>query len=97
MTVTDPMVREEQVRDLLAAGADWAQSAVDAWTQADVCFITTTAPEFGFAASETASGPIVVDGRGTLRGGASVHGDRYVGVGMGPLAEAPERLGALRP
>jgi nucleotide sugar dehydrogenase len=89
VTMYDPLVKKAQVMELLRLGAEFVDEPVSAFRCADVCFITTSAPEFKFV--ETVLDPtspgtkqtMVVDGRRILSRGRLSAGNSYIATGIG--------------
>jgi UDPglucose 6-dehydrogenase/GDP-mannose 6-dehydrogenase len=87
--INDPVVRKEQVVEVLKLGAEFVDDPISAFKGADVCFITTSAPEFKFV--ETVLDPtspgtkqtIVVDGRRILSRDALAASNNYIATGIG--------------
>ena len=89
VVVADPLVKKEQLRELLETGAEFAEDPVLAFKDAEICFITTSASEFKFIETALNSPwlgtkrPIVVDGRRVLSRKALSAEEKYVGIGAG--------------
>jgi len=85
--VSDPLVRREQLKELLAAGAGFVADPQAFFRECDVCFITTLAPEFGFVADvlDRSDGdhPFVVDGRRALFSDRKTLPAKYLAIGVG--------------
>jgi len=87
--LADPLVTRNQVIDLLEAGAEFVDDPPGAVNRADLCFITTAAPEFRFlersipAEVERVSRPVVIDGRRLLDTAAISQQAPYLGIGSG--------------
>lgn len=96
----DPLVKREQVLDLVRLGAKFVDDPVSAFSRADTCFLTTLAPEFKFIEGMVGSDSseprqtMVVDGRRLLSGSALSACSIYVGTGIGsPQHENPSLAG----
>lgn len=89
VTVADPLVRRDQVSELISAGAEYSEDPTLSFQNSEVCFITTSAPEFEFVEGtlknppHRAPGPLIVDGRRILASQPTASRERYIGIGLG--------------
>ncbi len=89
VVVADPLVKKEQVRELLELGAQFADDPVSAFKSAELCFITTSAAEFKFVgaalgpAALATKQPVVVDGRRVISPSAVSRNQNYIAIGLG--------------
>ncbi len=86
LIVSDPLVPWRQIQPRLQA-AQFTENPVAAFKEAEVCLITTSAPEFRFVekmlATPSKKLPVVVDGRRMFGSSVASNNKPYVGIGMG--------------
>lgn len=84
--LSDPLVRKNQLHQQFQ-NFKFTNDPVAAFRNADVCLLTTSAPEFDFVEKMLRNGnsrrtPIVVDGRRALALNNITRKDKYIGIGM---------------